>query len=79
VDPDRAYRLAGVISHLIGDSLIPVNCLFVAVRMPIPSNCPACEDGDLDVTNVPPQKHDQGDEWVTRATCPSCSYLEWFE
>jgi hypothetical protein len=47
--------------------------------MPIPSNCPACGDGDLDVTNVPPQKHDRGDGWVTQATCPSCSYLEWFE
>lgn len=45
----------------------------------IPSQCPECSAVAVDATQVPPDRHDRGDEWLTRAECAACGdYLEWF-
>ncbi|WP_267161540.1 hypothetical protein [Halovenus salina] len=48
--------------------------------MPIPAQCPECGAVAVEVKEVPPSNHSQGDEWYTRAECANCNgYAEWFE
>jgi hypothetical protein len=48
--------------------------------MVVPTQCPECLSLDVDVTEVPPDSHDRGDGWYTRAECQDCEeYVEWFE
>jgi hypothetical protein len=47
--------------------------------MPVPSTCPECGAIDVTVRDVPPDMHDRGDSWTTRAECEACDeYVEWF-
>lgn len=46
----------------------------------IPSQCPNCRAIAIEVTNVPPHEHDEGDEWQTHAECMECEeYAEWID
>jgi hypothetical protein len=45
----------------------------------IPSQCPECGEIKVRTVTVPPDDHNRGNQWVTRAHCESCGeYNEWF-
>ncbi|WP_200820837.1 hypothetical protein [Halobellus limi] len=45
----------------------------------IPSQCPECSEIAVDVSSVPPDRHDQGDRWATRAKCGNCGeFVGWY-
>lgn len=51
-----------------------------ALQGAIPSQCPECREIAITVTEVPPEKHDRGTEWATRAECANCGeYGRWFD
>jgi len=46
----------------------------------IPSQCPECHEIAIRINELPPDEHDRGDQWCTRAECRACGdYVEWFE
>jgi len=46
----------------------------------IPSQCPECSEIAVSVASVPPEGHDCGDGWATRAECDSCgAFIGWFD
>lgn len=46
----------------------------------IPSQCPECAGITVEVTSVPPSRHDRGEGWATRAECERCGeFVAWFE
>ncbi|WP_394740100.1 hypothetical protein [Natronococcus roseus] len=46
----------------------------------IPSQCPECGALEIRITKLPPDDHDRGEDWATRAACEACEeYVEWFD
>ena len=42
------------------------------MSQPISTQCPECGAMEIRVTNVFSNKHDRGEEWVTRDVCGAC-------
>ncbi len=46
--------------------------------MGLPSQCPKCGAISVKITTVPPDAHEEGENWRTRAECQECTqYAEW--
>lgn len=47
--------------------------------MGIPTQCPNCGAVTVSISDVAPENHSEGAEWLTRAECENCEeYAEWF-
>lgn len=46
----------------------------------VPSQCPECHAIAVQLSQIPPDSHDRGNQWYSRAECTNCGeFVKWID